>query len=123
MSKHPSGPDRVIVTLPLRLVNSANTREHWGKRAKRTKGERVAVWVMLRHESICESTHYGVTITRIAPRAFDSDGMAISAKGVRDEVAAWLGMDDAPDSGIAWEYAQRKGEPKQYAVEIEVEAL
>ena len=49
----------------------------------------------------------------------DDDGLAISAKGVRDAVAAALGVDDGPTGPVTWRYEQRRA--KGYAVEVRVE--
>ena len=60
-----------------------------------------------------------ITITRVAPRALDSDNLAISAKSVRDGIADWLGVDDG-DKRLTWRYEQRRGRPKEYAAEVAV---
>lgn len=59
-----------------------------------------------------------IQITRIAPRALDSDNMVASAKSVRDGVADWLGVDDGSPL-IDWRYAQERGKPKTYGVRIQ----
>jgi hypothetical protein len=62
-----------------------------------------------------------VTLTRIAPRPLDLDNLAMSQKGVRDELAVVLGLPDDRDGyWVTWRYGQRRGEPKQYAVEVEI---
>jgi hypothetical protein len=61
-----------------------------------------------------------VTLTRIAPRAFDDDNLAASFKAVRDGVADALGVKDN-DSRVRWVYAQRRGLPREYSVEIRIE--
>lgn len=111
------------ITIPgLRLVSEANTTGHWRTKAKRVKSQRRMAWANLR---MCGVSSFdgpiAVTITRIAPRALDTDNLASSAKAVRDEIAAWLGRDDGPKSGIVWSVEQRRGEPKTYAVEIRIE--
>ncbi|MNL78419.1 hypothetical protein D3C87_2047950 [compost metagenome] len=50
-------------------------------------------------------------------KALDRDNLQGSLKAVRDQVAAWLGRDDADGGTIAWEYGQRAGE---WACEIHV---
>jgi hypothetical protein len=112
----------VIITVPIKLVSLANARMHWRKRAALAKEQRRSTRLVLRPDRV-----YGVdipcvvTITRIAPRQLDDDNLAISGKHVRDEIAAWLGADDKPGSGIEWRYGQRKGEPGEYACEIRIE--
>lgn len=61
-----------------------------------------------------------VRLTRIAPRAFDTDNLGVALKSVRDQVAEELGRDDSPKAGITWLYAQRKRKPKEHAVIIEI---
>lgn len=63
-----------------------------------------------------------VTITRIAPCELDDDNVVGSAKGVRDSVAKWLGVDDRTKrSGVAWRYEQTRGRPREYGVGIRIE--
>lgn len=122
MSKHECGPDRLTVRVPIRVKSEANQREHHMVKARRVKGHRRAVWAILYNESVRESQKYRVTFTRIAPRKLDDDNLTSAFKACRDETAKWLGMDDAPGSGIEWCYTQTIGEPKQYAIEIIIEA-
>jgi hypothetical protein len=97
----------MIVSIPIPLPSAANLREHWTARHRRIKSQRVAVaWVINnkpRPDLPCI-----VTLTRISPRKLDDDNLQGAFKGVRDEVADWLGVDDG-DSRVTWLYAQRKG--------------
>jgi len=106
----------MTLTLPIRLKSSLNQREHWAKKAKRVKAERDATaWVLgSRPRPALPCT---VLLTRIAPRTLDDDNLRGAFKAVRDEVARWLGVDDA-DPRVRWEYAQERGQPKQYAARI-----
>ena len=61
-----------------------------------------------------------ITITRIGPRELDGDNLQGACKHVRDGVADWLGINDRSKL-LKWEYAQAKGEPKEYGVKIRVE--
>jgi hypothetical protein len=59
-----------------------------------------------------------VVITRVGPRVLDDDNRTASAKGVRDAVAAWLGVDDGSES-VRWEV---RGEvARGYAVRVQIE--
>jgi hypothetical protein len=111
----------ILVTIPgLRLENEANRRDKWGK-IKRAKVARAAALLAV-GAADPPGTLAGpltVTITRIAPRRFDSDGIPASAKAVRDGVADALGIDDGDDR-IVWLYAQRKGGVRVYGVEIAI---
>lgn len=52
---------------------------------------------------------------RVAPGRLDDDNLARACKAVRDEVAAWLGVDDG-DPRISWVTAQEKS--SAYATRI-----
>ena len=111
-------------TIPLRTRSASNLRVHWSTRAERVKAERSATryaWLSVfatagRHPPLpCV-----VTLVRVAPRPLDTDNLAASCKGVRDQVAAELGVDDSARSPVRWDYGQRKGKPREYAVEVTV---
>ena len=114
------------LTLPLHIVSESNSREHW--RAKRKARGHFRGAVELALIAHCRSLGLSfrppctVTLTRIAPRELDDDNIRGGCKAIRDGVADWLGCDDSKRSGVTWEYAQARGEPKQYAVRIEVVA-
>ena len=107
--------------LHIRVQNALNNREHWRKRAARAKAERAHVNAHLRSWLDHTDAPLVVTLTRIAPRPFDDDGLAASFKAIRDEVASLLGRDDNPKAGIAWRYEQARGRPREYAVRIRIE--
>ena len=103
-------------SVPVRAPSTPNLREHWAVRAKRADSQKRAA------RACCPPWTRGpllvVRMTRVAPRALDSDNLAAALKSVRDGLATWLRVDDASPL-VRWEYAQAKGEPR---VEIEVEA-
>mgnify|MGYP001578260486 CR=1 FL=1 len=105
------------LTLPIRAVNTANTREHWARRAARAKQHRHEAYHSVRAAKPTRRVAYTVTLTRIGKRRTDSDGLAISLKAVRDGVADALGIDDGSER-IAWLYGQEIG--REYAVRIEI---
>jgi hypothetical protein len=113
------------IAIPLKLGAALNARVHWTARAKRAKTERAIVRVALgchRRPMLSGDTPPTTcTLTRIAPRALDDDNLAGAFKSIRDEVAFFWGVDDGPKGPIAWHYAQRKGEAKQYGIEIKLE--
>lgn len=115
-------PDGAVILTAkgLRLVNGANEREHWRPRAARVTREREIIARAL--ASITPPAGpWRVTILRDGRGTMDTDGLAIAAKAVRDEVASWLEVDDAPDAPVTWGYVQRRA--KGYAVTVRVEAL
>lgn len=115
--------DVVFVSVPIRTVSEANIRVHWAVRAKRVKAQRQAVAMTLsaRRKHVRQPP-YTVTLCRVAPsKGLDGDNLCSSLKASRDAVAEVLGIDDG-DSRITWRYLQRRGKPKEYAVEITVES-
>lgn len=111
----------IEVLLPVRTWSEANLRGHWGKRARRAKKQREAAWLLLRaaRYALPASGSVAITLTRIAPRALDTDNLASGLKAVRDGVADALGVDDG-SSRIEWRYAQERGKIGQYEVRVTI---
>lgn len=107
------------VTVPVRAVSLANVREHWTRRSDRARAHRSAAFLSLRATKVAAVLPCIVLLTRVAPRALDDDNLRGALKSVRDGVADWLGIDDR-DPRVKWEYGQRKGPVKFYAVDVEV---
>jgi hypothetical protein len=107
--------------LPIRTYNTANCRWHWAKRAKYAKQCRTHAFLATRCNGISKppSGAFAVRLVRIGKRRMDSDGLAISFKGVRDGIAAAMGIDDG-DPRIEWQYGQEIG--KEYSVQITIGA-
>jgi hypothetical protein len=109
------------IAIPLKLGAALNARVHWTARAKRAKTERAIIGAALRHHPFtADEVPSTCTLVRIAPRALDDDNLAGAFKSIRDEVAAFFGVDDGPKGPIRWCYEQRREAPKQYAVEIKL---
>ncbi len=110
----------ISLTLPIRTVSEANTREHWAKRAKRAQSHRqhahtvTRVWLL---GSVPKTLPAIVTLTRLAPRTLDDDNLRGALKAVRDGVADALGVDDR-DPRVSWEYAQEKHKVPGVRIEI-----
>lgn len=85
--------------------------------ADRVLGKKVAAYQL---DPVRLTTSLVVTMTRVAPRALDDDNLRGAFKAVRDAIADVLGSDDR-NPLIAWRYEQRKGAPKQHAIEIRIE--
>ena len=129
--------------LPIRLISEANRAgsEHWRKRHRRAKAQRLLAalrtaavwnvevrrrvgaleWIRIIGTPEAVSEPLVVTLVRIAPRALDSDNLAGCAKHVRDGIADALGIKDN-DPRVEWRVEQRRGKPKEYAVEIVIES-
>lgn len=99
--------------LPVKLASLANLREHWSKRAERARIQKMATLVVEPHPLPCI-----VTITRMGPKPLDTDNLAISAKHLRDGIAARLGVDDA-DPRVEWRYRQDKSPEHEAVVTIQ----
>jgi hypothetical protein len=113
----------ICTLLGIRIESEANGREHWRKKAARTKDQRkVAYWALWDAGpiGIDGKPPIKITLTRIAPRKLDSDNLAGGFKAVRDGIADWLGIDDG-DARLTWLYEQRKGAPGQYDSEARIE--
>lgn len=114
-------PRTLELSLDLRTVSALNAREHWAVRTRRVRREREAVYVALLDHRGARAWRRGwkrtpliVTLTRVGPRAIDFDNAISGLKGVRDELAAWLGVDDG-DELVRWRYETAKG---KYAVRV-----
>lgn len=111
-----------MIVIPLRTSSGLNAREHFGARARRVRAERKAVAWMLK-SATKPAIPCGVLLTRIAPSSgLDDDNLTGALKGVRDEIANWLGVDDRDRQTVRYRYTQRRG-PWGVAIEFgEVEA-
>lgn len=116
----------LTVSIPLRTTNGQNAREHHMARARRVKAERNVVgWLMRRHKA--PAGPVTVLLRRVSPPGAtgrwvpldEHDNLRGALKAPVDALATWLGRDDA-DPSITWQYAQRRGEPGEWAIEVEV---
>jgi hypothetical protein len=106
----------VKVQIPLRTGRGLNSREHHFARARRVKAEErnAVAWIL--NGKTRPALPVVVTMTRSAPsKGLDGDNLAGSLKAVRDQVAQWLGVDDA-DQRVTWKYGQCRG---PWGVEVE----
>jgi hypothetical protein len=109
---------RIAFDVPVRAVAEVNAREHWSARQKRAKDHRRVTVICARSASLTRpALPLVVTLTRLAPRAMDSDNAVGACKHVRDGVADWLGVDDG-DERIEWAYGQERS--PHYAVRVEI---
>ena len=115
-------PTGCEIEIPHRLVNEANRRDHWSCKADRTKSTRNKVnFALCLCRGLFPSFPCHVTMIRRGPREMDSDGLSRSCKAVRDEVAAFSGIDDRDSNGWVWEPKQEKC--KEYSVVLRLEAI
>lgn len=121
---------RIEFTAPVKIESVNVTRDrHWSIRKRRASEQHEAVryaalaagWMVLAISGDSPKPPCVVTITRIAPRALDSDNAIAGSKHVRDEIARLLGTDDNHPN-IEWRYTQERGKPKEYAARIRIES-
>jgi hypothetical protein len=89
--------------------------------AKLAKQQRAAAFAICNTQLEKPSLPVTVKMVRIAPRKLDEgDNLSGGFKHVRDGIADWLGVDDG-GKDVTWVYEQRKGKPRQYAIEISLQ--
>lgn len=111
-----------MITFPLRTSPGGNNREHHFARHRRVKAERWATHVALVGKTR-PTLPCVVLLTRCRPGPgprLDDDNLAHSLKGVRDQIAEWLGINDR-DPRVQWNYAQDKA--RDWGVSIEFKPM
>lgn len=105
-----------MILVPIRTVPGLNAREHFRVRAERVRAERDATQLMLNGQPR-PPIPCSVRLTRVAPSAgVDDDNLVGALKGVRDQIAQWLRVDDKHSNRVRYVYAQKRG---PWGVEIE----
>lgn len=114
----------LTVRVPQLKPATLNSREHFMVKARRVRRERLAVALALhgyaRPRLVLENDSVVVTLTRCSPGTLDDDNAVGSMKACRDQVAAWLGVDDR-DPRVTWKVEQRKVKRAECGVLIRVE--
>ncbi len=113
--------------LNLKIANEANSSEHWAKKAKRHKVQKIYIKRAFLAERPEITTPLTIVLTRIAPRELDCmENLPMSMKWATDACAEWFfpglapGRADSTDK-IKWEYKQEKGDkPHEYGLRIEM---
>ena len=122
---------KLTTTIDVQLGRGQNMREHYRVRANRVRAEREATaralvpyvgsGVHLRHVNV-DSLGARVTLHRPWTRVpLDSDNLSGAFKGVRDEVASFLGVDDRSER-LHWIYTQSK-QPKLTLPTVVIEVM
>lgn len=105
------------ISVPIKLQSTANLREHWAAKHRRTAPQQKAAALLSKSLVRQLRPALTVTLTRVSPRELDDDNLRGALKAVRDGVASALRLDDRCPL-VAWAYAQRRGAPHENAVEI-----
>lgn len=106
-----------MILIPLRTRGS-NARETWQARHRRVKGERLHTATALLGQQR-PAIPCVVTLTRLSSGTLDDDNLRAACKAIRDQIAAWLGIDDRHGHQVRYEYSQRRAARGQYGVEVE----
>jgi len=107
----------------LRLGTGGNNRESWHAADRRKRREKESVWIFLRSQFglVPPKLPLTITVTRVGPRTVDAhDNLPCACKYIVDEIARYLGVDDA-NPQLTWKYAQEKSQ--EFGVRIEIEEV
>ena len=108
------------LTAPIKVVSEANLREHWAAKNKRKAAQQVALRLYWgQYVQKLPSPPMMVIFTRIGQRKLDDDNLANAFKGLRDQFAKMVGVDDGSDQ-IRFEYRQIATGKRQYGIQVEV---
>ena len=114
------------IILPLKIVSEANCFEHWTKKRKRHLAQQLLIAVAFRNDQPKITLPCIIKLTRISPRKFDAkENLPMAFKWISDKLADLLipgkplGHTDS-DPRIIWQFDQRKGGVKEYAIEIQI---
>ncbi len=124
-ARRPAPPSRFVstgyvddhVVVPVRIVSEANRRDGWRKGHERSAQQRDTVKLVLNRARSKPSLPCTIELTRIGPKTLDGDNLQRAAKACRDQIAAWLGVDDG-DARVTWSYSQRSDGPRTYGLVI-----
>lgn len=83
---------RLQIEIPIRLVSTANSREHWIVKSKRNAKQCNALRVEFLSELAklncpMPSPPYVITLTRLSSRCMDFDNLVVAFKHIRDEIS------------------------------------
>lgn len=107
---------------PVKTVSEMNQREHWRVKHQRKLEQQTEMLIALQNNLVGRKVTFPcvVKLTRIGPRALDTDNLAGSLKHVQDSVARKLGVDDGDTTRVTWVYAQAPIRIREYAVRITI---
>ena len=121
-----------MIRLPIRTTNPLNGSQGNSMIARMMRGRDRrhqrettqlvfgAWWRVTSHRAVVPP--WRITLTRVAPSSgLDDDALPASCKAIRDGIADVLGTPNDRDPIYEWRYAQRRGKPREYAVEVTIE--
>lgn len=109
-------------------ILSPNRVNHWRQLHTLKKKHQKLINALYLAEKPKLSTPASITLTRIAPRELDYDNLVMGFKNIRDIVASLFFPEKAAGHADASKdftfiYLQKKGNPKQYAINILIEKV
>ena len=112
----------MTLTFPIKTTNPLNgSHQHWRVKAAQRSRQRSAVQAFTRGVAWEGGFPVDILLTRVAPsNGLDDDSLPASMKAIRDELTAWLGLDDDRTPLIRWRYDQRRGTRGNYLVEAAI---
>lgn len=126
MKSFPDESVTFFATYPIKIVSEGNIHENHWKAHARHKRQKALINAFLLRDQPPITLPCKIYITRIAPRKLDAhDNLRFSLKWIVDALAAYVfpgkkaGRADDTDL-IEWVYDQRKGLPKEYALQITI---
>lgn len=121
-------PPTFSCILPLKTVSEANSTEHWTAKRKRHKTQQAIVRMKLFEKNPDIKLPCLIELVRIAPRNLDYDNLVSSFKWIVDSLCDSIipglsaGRADS-NPNIHIDYFQKKGKPKEYAIQIKIYCL
>lgn len=108
-------------TFPIKTVSEANQREHWTKKNRRKLVQQKEFCVLWRNKTKGLNFKFPlmVTFTRYSCKFMDSDNLAGGFKGVRDQLARELKIDDGSEL-IKVKYKQERVKNREHYFEVEI---
>lgn len=103
----------------IKTVSEANQREHWAAKNKRKLGQQVYFHYKWREYRPKVELPAVITFTRYSCNVLDSDNLAGAFKGVRDQLAKEIGIDDGSDQ-LRFEYRQERIPKRQHYFTVEI---
>ena len=102
----------LAITYEVHTVSEANSRGmdyHLKARRVRDQREGAAAALLSSGRNPDAYRYPTVTLTRICRgQGLDTDNLQSALKATRDQVAAWLGLDDGPRSPVRWAYHHQR---------------
>lgn len=113
-------------TIRVKTTNPNNGSQGWSRnatyaKARTRKAQRAQAMLETRAAlGLHPRLPVVVTLTRVAPsNGLDPhDGLGASLKGIIDGITDALGLASDRDSRVRWHIEQRRGKPREYAVEV-----